>query len=465
MWIMKYPLIIRSTIHLDNDIETRMPVIFTKDGILKSYLEYVLVNRNKSHSWLDASASAIRLLVEFVEFNETRYKFPVDLFKDFSEKIFSGTVNSKGMDESELRWSQKSIATGNKIISYVTQYSDWLCNEKEMDSKANLNPWRAATSYEQRLNWAAYSHRHSNAFLAHTWSREGAVEQNKQSRNVRFKQDDRGTDGDQAKNRFPDSRLDDLLHKGFVRPGVPLTAPVFKRLELRDILITILMHFGGLRRSEPFHLWLEDVIPDPENSESALVTVYHPEIGDSPERCETRKETLARKYQMKPRNKYERSKALHAGWKNNKLSAMKGNFMVVHWFAPEAGEHFLFYWKLYLKAQYKAPKKLRKHPFAFTNQFGNPYTLKQYEKKHKKAAERIGLTVKKELGTTEHGHRYAYLNRLKEADVADIYIANCMHHKSLTSQKTYESKSDNETRTALKELESNIKSTLTIQKE
>jgi hypothetical protein len=64
-----------------------------------------------------------------------------------------------------------------------------------------------------------------------------------------------------------------------------------------------------------------------------------------------------------------------------------------------------------------------------------------------------------------HGHRYAYLNRLKEANVGDIYIANCMHHKSLTSQKTYESKSDNETKTALKELESNIKSTLTIQKE
>jgi hypothetical protein len=72
------------------------------------------------------------------------------------------------MDESELRWSQKSIANGNKIISYVTQYSDWLCNVKEMDNKANLNPWRMATSYEQRLNWATYSHRHSKVFLAHT---------------------------------------------------------------------------------------------------------------------------------------------------------------------------------------------------------------------------------------------------------------------------------------------------------
>lgn len=462
---MRYPLIIRSTIHIENDIEMRIPVIFTKDGILKSYLEYALVYRNKSFSWMDASASAIRLLVEFIEFNETRYKFPADLFKDFSEKLFSGTVNSKGMDESGLRWSQKSIANGNKIISYVTQFSDWLCDDKDMDSKANLNPWRKATSYEQRLNWAAYSHRHSKAFLAHTWSREGAVEQNKQSRNVRFKQDDRCTDGDQAENRFPDTHIDDLLHKGFVRPGVPLTAPVFKYLELRDILITILMHFGGLRRSEPFHLWLKDVISDPENSESALVTVYHPEIGASPERDETRKETLAREYQMKPRNQYERSKALHAGWKNNKLSAMKGNLMVVHWFAPEASEYFLFYWKLYLKAQYKAPNKLRKHPFAFTNQYGDPYTLKQYEKKYKKAVERIGLSVSKELGTTKHGHRYAYLNRLKEAGVGDIYIANCMHHKSLTSQQTYESKSDNETRTALKKLEVNTKSALTIEKE
>jgi hypothetical protein len=462
---MRYPLIIRSTIHLDHDIEMRMPVIFTKDGILKSYLEYALMNRNKSHSWLDASASAIRLLVEFVEFNAARYKYPADLFKSFSEMLFSGTINAKGIDEYGLRWSQKSIANGNKIISYVTQYSDWLCNVKEMDCKANLNPWRKATSYEQRLNWAAYSHRHSKAFLAHTWSREGAVEQNMQSRNVRFKQDDRRTDGDQAENRFPDTRIDDLLHKGFVRPGVPLTAPVFKRLELRDILITILMHFGGLRRSEPFHLWFNDIIPDPENSESALVTVYHPEIGASPERDETRKETLARKYQMKPRNKYERSKALHAGWKNNKLSAMKGNFMVVHWFAPEAGEYFLFYWKLYLKAQYKAPNKLREHPFAFTNQYGHPYTLKQYVKKHSKAVERIGLSVSKELGTTEHGHRYAYLNRLEEAGVDDISIASCMHHKSLTSQQSYESQSANQVRKILINAEKHAKSTLTIEKE
>jgi len=414
---------------------------------------------------MDASASAIRLLVEFVEFNEARYKFPADLFKDFSEKLFSGTVNEKGMDESGLRWSQKSIANSNKIISYVTQYSDWLCDKKDMDSKANLNPWRAASSYEQRLNWAAYSHRHSKAFLAHTWSRRSAVEQNKQSRNVRLRQDDRCTGSDQAENRFPGTRIDDLLHKGFIRPGIPLTAPVFKHLELRDILITILMHFGGLRRSEPFHLWLQDVIPEPENPESALVTVYHPEIGASPERDETRKETLARKYQMKPRNKYEKSKALHAGWKNNKLSAMKGNFMVVHWFSPEAGEHFLFYWKLYLKAQYKAPHDLRKHPFAFTNKHGDPYTLNQYQKKHKKAVERIGLSASKELGTTEHGHRYAYQNRLKEACVGDIFISNCMHHKSLTSQKTYESKSPNEIRAALKKAEVDAKSTFTIEKE
>lgn len=219
---MRYPLVIRSIIHLDNNIEMRIPVIFTKDGILKSYLEYALMNKNKSHSWMDASAHAICLLVEFVEFNTTRYKYPADLFKDFSEKLFSGTVNTNGIDECGLRWPQKSIGNGNKIISYATQYSDWLCNEKDMDNKENLNPWRKATSYEQRLNWAAYSHRHSKAFLAHTWSRKSAVVENKQSRNARLRQDDRCTDGDQADNRFSDTRIDDLLHKGFVRPGIPL---------------------------------------------------------------------------------------------------------------------------------------------------------------------------------------------------------------------------------------------------
>lgn len=465
---MSYPLIIRSTIHIHENTQMRLPVIFTKQGILKSYLDYSIYNKHKSQSWLDASVRSVYLLVEFVEFNEAYYKYPSDLFKAFADKLFTGTVNEDGVDSTGLRWSRKSIQSANKTISYITQYSDWLCANKGMSNKENLNPWREATSHEERLNWAAYSHKHSNAFLGHTWSHKSAKEKNKRSRNVRYEQDDRATDVDYAAKRFPDKHINDLLFKGFVKPCSLPSAPAYTRFELRDILITILMHFGGLRRSEPFHLWIDDVIPDPEDPEQALVTVYHPEIGRTPYsytngRRETREETLAKNFRMRPRTKYESSKKIRAGWKNNKLSSMKGNFMVVHWFEPSAGKEFLLYWRFYLKKQYVKPDKKRPHPFAFTNQNGDPYSIDAFERKHKNAVERIGLVADKDLGTTPHGHRYAYINRLEEAGVSQLYIANAAHHKSVRSQDDYKSKSQKEIRAELSRLEKNVRTTLTLE--
>lgn len=464
---MFHPLVIRTTIHIEEKNEIRLPVIYTQNGVLKSYLDYSIYKRNKSMSWIDASARAVCLLVEFVEFNKTHYKYPADLFSAFSEKLFSGTINPNGEDTSGLRWRKRSIQNGNKIISYVTQYSDWLCEHKELNNKDNLNPWREATSHEERLNWAAYSHRHKNAFLAHTWSKKSAQDKNKLSRNVRYKQEHRGNDNNYALNRFPDEYIDDLIHKGFVKPGVLATAPAYTRLELRDILITMLLHFGGLRRSEPFHLWLEDIELHPENSNEALVCVYEPEIGQSPMsytngRIEVREETLAKNFQLLPRNKYEKSKKVYAGWKNNKLSSSKKNYMVVNWFEPSAGKQFLFYWRLYLAKQRVSPHKNRKHPYAFTNQYGDPYSIDAFERKHKKAIERIGLDFEKDFGTTPHGHRYAYTNRLEEAGVSNLFVANALHHKSIESQDIYKSLSPSQIRGELKRFDSKAKVTLEL---
>jgi site-specific recombinase XerC len=61
---------------------------------------------------------------------------------------------------------------------------------------------------------------------------------------------------------FSEDRMADLLFKGFIVPGKQKSLRIEERLNLRDILITMLMHYGGLRMSEPFHLYIHDVIPD-----------------------------------------------------------------------------------------------------------------------------------------------------------------------------------------------------------
>lgn len=76
----------------------------------------------------------------------------------------------------------------------------------------------------------------------------------------------------------------DLLFQGFIVPGKQKSPRIDERLNLRDILITMLLHYGGLRMSEPFHLYVHDVIHDDTAPGTALVKVYHPQPRASAER-------------------------------------------------------------------------------------------------------------------------------------------------------------------------------------
>ena len=91
----------------------------------------------------------------------------------------------------------------------------------------------------------------------------------------------------------------------------------------------------------------------------------------------------------------------------------------------------------YLKFQRVEPTRFEKHPFAFTNSTGAPETIKNFQRLHKRAVEKIGLTVKKELGTTEHGHRHAYGFRARKAGLDQVAIQKAMHHKSPLSCLVY----------------------------
>ena len=47
---------------------------------------------------------------------------------------------------------------------------------------------------------------------------------------------------------------------------------------------------------------------------------------------------------------------------------------------------------------------------------GDMYSIQSFRESHAKAVEKIGLTVGKMYGTTEHGHRHAYGQRGRKAD-------------------------------------------------
>lgn len=431
--------VVRAKVHLDSTgAVSEIPVILTNSGPLMPLVEYMLERVHaKSQSYKSKLIQAVGLLLDYMQANQHCFESPKELFQVFVLRLTSGTAGLDGHDPSGLYWIGLSQATANQITQMLSSFSDWMV--EKMGAKA-LNPWRDATRAEELLAWAAWHHKHNRAFLAHTMERDAATLANSRARNALLKKTP-VIDHDGVKF-FPDDRINDLLFKGFIVPGRQKKLHMEERLNLRDILITMLMHFGGLRMSEPFHLFVHDVMPDPLSGNRAVVRVYHPEQGAAPSdwidasghsnRC-NRQAYLRGKYGLYPRTEYTHTSQLHAGWKGNLLDH-KDKYMLVNWFPTWAGELFWMLWYLYLPQRAMADCD---HPFAFVTAKGQPYSIDTFEEQHRRAIERIGLTVAKALGTTPHAHRHAYGQRLKSAKVEPIFIKKALHHKSLESQVVY----------------------------
>lgn len=252
--------------------------------------------------------------------------------------------------------------------------------------------------------------------------------------------------------RFPANKIRQLLDFGMVRPKAGIDQQGKPIADFKNQAITLLMHYGGVRKSEVFHLYLSDIHVDRQRSE-AIVRIYHPGEGHSPDpRYRNRREYLSRRFGLKPRTDYTKSERLHSGWKAPLLTD-KRKFFQVQFFPPEKAAEFLLVWREYLVHQRVEPNSFSDHPYAFTNSKGQPETLKNFQRIHADAVERIGLNHSKSAGTTEHGHRHAYGYRLAEHGFSQVEIQKAMHHKSPDSCLVYIQPTDDELRSRMKIIE------------
>jgi hypothetical protein len=182
------------------------------------------------------------------------------------------------------------------------------------------------------------------------------------------------------------------------------------------------------------------VAPNPLDPTSALVHIHHPSLGTAPDNWRnqkgkesTRQAYLAARWAMRPRTE---SVGNEVGWKNPLLDGK--HYMRASWFDPVYGKWFLQLWVRYMK---QVAAIDRNHPFAFVNLHREPigvmYALDSFKKAHKAAVLRIGLPYGKAHGTTEHGHRHSYAQRLRRGGVEPLMIQEFMHHCSIESQETY----------------------------
>ncbi len=432
-------IMVRYKVVRDNTgIASDIPVILTEFGPLMPLVEYVIKHLHVvSESTLSKLMQAVGLLLEYIEANYDCYDDSQSLFEGFVQRLYTGTVGEDGQDPSGLYWNGRTPQVVRAIVGQITKFSDWM---NQNQGTRPLNPWREATRSEERLAWAAWHHKRHRAFLAHTWDRESASMAMTRARNALLKQTP-VIDHDTVKC-FPEARISDLLFKGFIVPGKKKSPRIEERLNLRNILITMLMHYGGLRISEVFHLYVHDVMPDPLNPSRAFVRVFHPSLGQAPldwidahgkpQKC-NREMYLRGKWGMLPRNKYPSTHAWHAGWKGNALDS-KNYSMDVNWFPSWAGEVF---WKLWVFYMAQRASLEGDHPFAFVTLKGKPYSIDAFEDAHSSAVRRIGMTPAKALGTSDHGHRHAYGQRLTDAGIDPILRQKALHHKSIESQVVY----------------------------
>lgn len=424
--------------------------LLTDDGAAPAAMlplvEYVLEHgRTRSLAWQRELTRAVGLLVDFLQVNASHFKDMTDrpqVLSAFADALVSGTIDQEGKDPSGLYWGPKSLSRATVTLNAVTAFSDWLVNRYAATA---LNPWKATSVAEQIAYWRRFEKRRAGALLMHTADREKEITRSKLTRIVHVPR--KRTVGDAVPvKHFPDNRIWDLLENGFVVSGKQKSRWLHERLNIRDIMITILLHGGGLRESEPFHLFVSDVSVDPTNAKCALVKLYHPEQGAAPDdyidpltkkRIEAdREEYLRVKWAMEPRSLVVGK--LHAGWKDLHMMDERRKYAQIHWFPTFWGEVFLELFKIYIT---KLRSRHARHPFLFVSQkdvvAGEPYTISAFRQAHAKAVKRIGLEAGKDFGTTPHGHRHAYGQLLTDAKLDPLLIQRCLHHKSKDSQQVY----------------------------
>lgn len=425
--------IVRGQIVRDNTgASVEMPVLLASSGgtddvpvPVISLVDYIL-SMPRSLAWQEKLVRGAKKFLEYCEANANPVVEEWRLFRNFSSALRNGTIDPEtGTDPSGLYWEGIG-SDANVIIMQLSNFFDWMGHE-DGSRVEKFNPHHTGNAYDQRIDMQAYRYRRDKAFLGHAWSGKPKETFARLTRGERTPKV-----FPKRPPAFPEEHFEELLFKGFKVGG---------QHDYRGMLISLLQFGGGLRVSEPFHLFMADVQPHWDNSNRAFIAVHHPSLGYAPNHWRncagqrgSRREYLAADFGLTPRH-LVRSK-LNAGWKHPALDDRW--FMQVHWFPEVYGEWFMQIWLRYLE---QVQAITRNHPYAWINIYQKPhggiYTIDQYSRALENAVERIGLVPGKSYGTTAHGFRHAFGQRARRGGIHEVIIQRLMHHCSPESQLIY----------------------------
>lgn len=419
-----------------------MRVLYTRHGFMLPLVRFFQVrkNRRKSLAWQTKVCRAVGLLYDYFEAveNPDSPQARRAYLSDFVQALTAGTPELDGTDPTGLRWPAMGWRQIRETLMYVNAFTDFCATEH---GSPRLNPMVAATFEERVAAYRRLDEQNSHSLLKHLGNAKDYYQEAHRARQVQGPRPH--VRAERRPPFFPRERFGALLDVGF-RRSHDRSLPPWEQFNIRDMMIAILQRHGGLRSSEPFHLWVTDIREDPANPGHALVLLHHPEDGGFRHHdgqstvVASRREWLKTAYGRVPRNLLSGKE--RAGWKDLLLDAeAPENYAIVRWFQPEWSAYLWQLYRMYLQHVYLR-ERLR-HPYLFVTlsgaNFGEPYYIESYRQSLRRAVERIGLVYAKELGTTTHGLRHAYGQDLSDAKVDEKYIQLCMHHKSIHSQRVY----------------------------
>ena len=413
----------------DTGAYAQLPVLIDEaHEVVMPLLDYCLMlqREGRSLSTINNVIKATQLLLEYMAANSDGFSDPKTLFEVFSSRLYTGTVDESGCDPSGLYWLPLSLQSVRLYTGALSLLTDWLATKY---GSTPVNPLVEADSYTHKLNYAAWFRKNQNDFLGHI--KDKYVNQTvRYARNVRGKSATR-----QSKEAisFPEDKFENFFLHG-------IGGAKDRCVAIRDQLILLLMHGGGLRESEALHLWLDDVSLDMPEPENVRVTIFHPEEGRAPNDWKSksgstnRASYLREVYALEPRVNLADKK--NVGWKSALFDCID-----VYWFPKDYGRVFAFLWQTYLRLLTEVGVEHRHHPYAFISfrkeKMGQPYTLNAFNYNYRQGLKRVGLQPSRANGLSPHAHRHSYGRRLMSAEVHPRIIQKALHHCSLESQKPY----------------------------
>ncbi|MCE9848851.1 tyrosine-type recombinase/integrase [Aeromonas allosaccharophila] len=422
-------------------------------------VEYLKARPNTSLSWARQTSRALGLLYDYSVAVANLGLSRQEIFRRFSLSLCHGTIDTETyQDKTGLYWAPGSVSVQKKMCSSITRFIAWKDETSRKEDPVFLRYLEEVPPSLKRLLTASKIIA-SKSMLYHTKDVKMLAEGLDKARHffgMELGNDPRESIGNiRTVNDFPSELIPQLITHGFIRD--PHATDPFEREDMTAKMITILLAGGGLRKGEPFHLWFNDVMPEP--AKGCTVTLFHPSGAQTCFRGnkQTREQYLAQR-KMLPRNRSSASKSHHATWKS--LAVDKKTLSAPVYFIHESysflfWEMYLLYMKRYrplLMESYKANHGTE-HPFLFVSNGedrgasisyrGAPYSMAAFDKSFERALGRLEKKLGRKLprgrdyGLNPHALRHHVGHVMAEAGVEPKIIQNVMHHRTIDAQEVY----------------------------